>query len=168
MIDTMRVMTTRGLVTSLAIAVAMFARADDAEAAGDLTRQEPVEVRVELGRPGGQHGFFPRVIEFETGRLYKLVLANNSDHPHYFTSEGFARSVFTRKAQVTQRVGDKLMVLAEFKGAIREIEVYPGQTAEWWLVPVAAGRFDDLHCDIVDADGKSHVAKGMVGSIVIK
>jgi uncharacterized cupredoxin-like copper-binding protein len=158
----------RCLLIWLSITVAIFASVDQAGAAGDLTRQDPIEVRVELGRPGGQHGFFPSVLEFETGRLYKLVLANTSDHPHYFTSERFAQSVFTRKAQVTQRVGDKIIVLAEFKGAIREIEVYPGQTAEWWLVPVAAGRFDDLRCDIVDSDGKSHTAKGMVGSIVIK
>ena len=39
--------------------------------------------------------------------------------------------------------------LAEFKGAIREIEVYPGQTAEWWFVPVATGRVTDLRCGIV-------------------
>ena len=158
----------RWLVILSVFAFAILTRVDDAAAAGDLTRQDPIEIRVELGRPGHQHGFFPSVIEFETGRLYKLVLVNNSDHPHYFTSDGFARSVFTRKAQVIQRVGEKVTVLAEIKGTIREIEVDPGHTAEWWFVPVAAGRFDDLRCDIIDADGKSHTAKGMVGSIVIK
>jgi uncharacterized cupredoxin-like copper-binding protein len=59
-------------------------------------------------------------------------------------------------------------VLAEFKGAIREIEVYPGQTAEWWFVPVAAGRITDLQCGIKGADGKTHAEHGMVGEIVIE
>jgi uncharacterized cupredoxin-like copper-binding protein len=48
-----------------------------------------------------------------------------------------------------------------------EIEVYPGQAAEWWFVPVAAGRVTDLRCGIVDKDGKSHADHGMVGEIVI-
>jgi uncharacterized cupredoxin-like copper-binding protein len=61
----------------------------------------------------------------------------------------------------------KTTTLAEFKGAIREIEVYPGQTAEWWFVPVAAGRATDLRCGIVGADGSSHADHGMVGEIVI-
>ena len=39
--------------------------------------------------------------------------------------------------QVVQSREGKPTTLAEFKGAIREIEVYPGHSAEWWLVPVA-------------------------------
>jgi uncharacterized cupredoxin-like copper-binding protein len=58
--------------------------------------------------------------------------------------------------------------LAELKGAIPEIEVYPGQTAEWWFVPVATGRVTDLRCGIVDKTGKSHADHGMVGEIVIE
>jgi hypothetical protein len=70
--------------------------------------------------------------------------------------------------QVVQTRGDKPVTLAEFKGAIREIEVYPGHAAEWWFVPVAAGRISDLHCGIKDKDGKSHAEHGMVGEIVIE
>ena len=62
----------------------------------------------------------------------------------------------------------KATTLAEFKGPIREIEVYPGHSAEWWLVPVAAGRATDLRCDIKSADGKTHADQGMVGEIVIE
>ena len=63
----------------------------------------------------------------------------------------------------------KTTTLAEFKGAIREIEVYPGgQVPEWWRVPVAAGRVTDLRCGIVDKDGKTHADHGMVGEIVIE
>ena len=140
--------------------------AGSAQAAGDLSRQEPIEVVVELGRPGA-HAFFPSRIEFETGKLYKLVLTNKSEAPHYFTSHEFSQRVFTRKVQVVSAAADK-SVLAEFKGAIREIEVYPGQTAEWWFVPVATGHMTDLQCGIRDKDGKTHAEHGMLGEIVIR
>ena len=139
-----------------------------ARAAGDLSRQQPVEVVVELGRPDGRHAFEPSRLRFETGRLYRLVLRNNSRDPHYFTSDEFAARVFTRKVQVTQARDGREAVLAEFKGAIREIEVHPGHSAEWWFVPVAAGRIADLRCGIIAADSRTHAEHGMVGEIVIE
>jgi uncharacterized cupredoxin-like copper-binding protein len=138
-----------------------------ADAAGDLSRQTPIEVTVELGKPG-QHVFLPNRLTFETGRLYKLVLKNPSSEAHYFTSHAFTQLIFTRKVQVVQQREGKPVTLAEFKGAIREIEVYPGETAEWWFVPVATGRVTDLRCGIVGTDGKTHADHGMVGEIVIE
>ena len=135
--------------------------------AGDLSKQTPVEVTVDLGKPG-EHVFFPREIKLETGKLYKLILRNPSEDPHYFTSDAFSGMVFTRKVQVTQQRDGKSITLAEFKGAIREIEVYPGHAAEWWFVPVAAGRVADLRCGIVAKDGKTHAQLGMTGEIVIE
>ncbi len=115
--------------------------------------QKPIEVRVDLGQPG-QHVFVPNQLRFETGKLYKLVLRNPSEDPHYFTSHAFTQLIYTRKVQVTQQREGKTTTLAEFKGAIREIEVYPGHTAEWWFVPVAAGRVTDLRCGIVARTAK--------------
>src|SRR5262249_22660873 len=134
-------------------------------AAGNLAGQEPIVVTVELGKPG-QHVFLPDKLKFETGKLYKLVLANTSSDPHYFTSHGFSSLIYTRKVQVVQTRDGKSTTLAEFKGAIREIEVYPGHAAEWWFVPVATGKVTDLRCSIVK-DGKTHADLGMVGEIVI-
>ena len=136
-------------------------------AAGILAGQTPIEVTVDLGKPG-QHVFEPRQLKFETGKLYKLILRNASNDPHYFTSHAFTQMIFTRKVQVTQSRDGKTITLAEFKGAIREIEVYPGQSAEWWFVPVATGRATDLRCGIVGKDGKSHADHGMTGEIVIE
>ena len=51
---------------------------------------------------------------------------------------------------------------------IREIEVYPGGTAEWWFVPEAAVEGAGLSCNVKDEDGKTHTEKGMVGSVSIK
>jgi uncharacterized cupredoxin-like copper-binding protein len=76
------------------------------EAAGDLSRQTPIEVTVELGKPG-QHVFSPSQLRFETGKLYKLVLRNPSTDPHYFTSHDFSQRIYTRKVQVTQTEGGK-------------------------------------------------------------
>ena len=150
------------VVVLLSMAVAMGARA-----AGNLAGQEPIEVTIELGK-AGQHTFVPNKLRFETGKLYKLVLKNPSNDAHYFTSHGFTQLIYTRKVQVIGMRDGKLAALAEFKGAIREIEVYPGQTAEWWFVPVATGRVTDLRCGIVAADGRTHADHGMVGEIIIE
>ena len=133
----------------------------------DLSKQTPIDVTVDLGKPG-HHAFVPSQLKFETGKLYRLILRNPSEDPHYFTSDAFTQMIFTRKVQVTQTRDGKSVTLAEFKGTIREIEVYPGHAAEWWFVPVAAGRVTDLRCGIVGKDGKSHAAHGMVGEIVIE
>lgn len=152
---------------ALGAAVLVGIASGAALAAGDLSKQTPVELTVDLGSPG-KHEFVPRQLRLETGKLYKLILRNTSSDPHYFTSHAFSQMVFTRKVQVTQQQNGKTVTLAEFKGAIREIEVYPGQSAEWWLVPVAAGRASDLRCDIKTSDGKSHAELGMLGEIVIE
>ncbi len=133
-------------------------------AAGDLSRQTPIELTVDLGSPG-KHEFAPRQLRLETGKLYKLVLRNTSNDPHYFTSHAFSQMVFTRKAQVTQQQNGK--TVPSHQGAIREIEVYPGQSAEWWLVPIAT-RAGDLRCDIKTSDGKTHAELGMLGEIIIE
>ncbi|MBR0673633.1 cupredoxin domain-containing protein [Neoroseomonas soli] len=158
--------TRRSLMIAAAAVAAALPRA--ARSAGDMTRQDPTEVVVELGRPDGRHAFEPNRLRFETGRLYRLVLRNVSRDPHYFTSDEFAARIFTRKVQVTQAGPDgRRVTLAEFKGTIREIEVYPGHAAEWWFVPVATGRITDLRCGIVAADGRSHAQHGMTGEIEI-
>jgi uncharacterized cupredoxin-like copper-binding protein len=151
----------------LAWGIALVLPLGTAEAGGDLSRQSPIDVTVELGRPG-QHAFVPNRLTFETGKLYRLVLKNASSDPHYFTSHGFTQLIYTRKVQVVQEREGKIVTLAEFKGAIREVEVYPGAAAEWWFVPVATGRVTDLRCGILDKGGKSHADHGMVGEIVIE
>jgi uncharacterized cupredoxin-like copper-binding protein len=150
---------------ALGAAVLLGIASGAALAAGDLSKQTPIELTVDLGSPSGKHEFSPNMLRFETG---KLILRNASSDPHYFTSHAFSQMVFTRKVQVTQIRDGKPVTLAEFKGAIREVEVYPGQSAEWWLVPIAAGRASDLRCDVRTSDGKSHAELGMTGEIVVE
>ncbi len=132
--------------------------------AGDLTRQTPIEVKVELGNASNEMVFTPSALTFETGKLYKLTLTNPSPSKHYFTSYGLASKVFTRKVQIKAGSGS----VAEVKGIISEIEVFPGHTVEWWFVPVQTGSLSDLHCHVKDDDGQTHAKKGMVGTIEIK
>lgn len=145
--------------------LAVLAMGGASLAQGDLTRQEPIEVRVNLGNPEDARVFEPADITFETGKLYRLVLRNPSKTKHYFTSPGLAERVFTRKVDVKDADGERV---SEIKGAIREIEVFPGGTAEWWFVPVATVESTALYCNVEDEDGKTHTEKGMVGKIEIK
>lgn len=133
--------------------------AQPALATGDLSRQDPVTITVELGSKNGAMVFQPSDLTFETGKLYKLVLVNNSPHEHYFSSDQFVRSIFTRKVQTFAPDGDRT---AEIKGHIRELEVFPGHKAEWWFVPIQTGEFEDLKCT---KDG--HAEAGMTGTITI-
>lgn len=129
-------------------------------AAGDLTAQQPVEVVVNLGNEDNKLRFYPPNLQFETGKLYKLVIKNPSSQKHYFSAEGMSRAVFTRKVQIVSKANKTIV---EVKGHINEIEVYPGGTAEWWFVPVKTLKLSKLHCSI-----KGHTEAGMTGSISIK
>jgi uncharacterized cupredoxin-like copper-binding protein len=145
---------------ALFLVLFLFLPLVSAQAAGDLTRQEPVEIKVALGNEKDALRFFPEKIEMETGKLYRLLLTNPSPQKHYFYSAGMADAVFTRKVQINGVDGK---AIAEVKGQIRKIEVYPGGTAEWWFVPVKTGSFNDLLCTI-----PGHGESGMVGSITIR
>jgi uncharacterized cupredoxin-like copper-binding protein len=154
-------MTQMTRILPLAIAALTLCTASlPSRAGGDLSQQPPVEVKVQLGGKDNAMRFVPDRIEMETGKLYKLVLQNPSPQKHYFSSDGFSGAVYTRKVQVLDQAG---ATLAEIKGAIREIEVYPGQQTEWWLVPVKTGTFNDLKCTI-----PGHADHGMTGTIVVR
>lgn len=133
---------------------------------GDLTKQVPIEFNLSLkGEKGKGHYFSPSKLKFKTGNLHKLVILNESKSKHYFTSNGFSKSIFTRKVQVLQENGKKS---AEIKGIINEIEIFPGQKVEWWFVPIKTGIFLDLNCRIIDeVNNKKHSLMGMTGTIII-
>lgn len=129
-------------------------------AKGDLTTQTPFIKNIQLGNKNNALRFYPDSLQFETGKLYKLVISNPSKQKHYFTAEAFADSVFTRKVQV---ISKNKITLAEIKGTINEIEVYPGGVTQWWFVPIKTLNASQLHCSI-----KGHTQAGMVGKITIK
>ena len=134
--------------------------------AKDLTRQSPIEKTVLLkGIKGSHHYFEPNELIFNTGKLYKLIIKNISDSKHYFKSDQFADSIFTRKIQLTIN-NEKV---SEVKGIIKQIELWPGYQVEWWFVPIKTGIFADLHCNVKDSNTqKKHKEMGMNGTIIIK
>ena len=131
----------------------------------DLTRQKEIEKIILLkGEQGRMHFYEPNELVFKTGKLYKLIIKNDSDSKHYFSSTSFARSIFTRKIQIS--IEDKK--IAEVKGIINNIEVWPNHQLEWWFVPIKTGVFKDLHCNVKDTKTDlSHSKMGMVGTIII-
>ena len=131
----------------------------------DLTRQKEIEKIILLkGEQGRIHFYEPNELVFKTGKLYKLIIKNDSDSKHYFSSISFARSIFTRKIQIS--IKDKK--IAEVKGIINNIEVWPNHQLEWWFVPIKTGVFKDLHCKVKDTKTDlSHSEMGMVGTIII-
>ena len=130
----------------------------------DLTRQKEIEKIVLLKGEQGKFIFMSLMIVFKTGKLYKLIIKNDSDSKHYFSSTLFARSIFTRKIQIS--IEDKK--IAEIKGIINNIEVWPNHQLEWWFVPIKTGVFKDLHCNVKDTKTDlSHSKMGMVGTIII-
>ena len=131
----------------------------------DLTRQKEIEKIILLkGEQGRIHFYEPNELVFKTGKLYKLIIKNDSDSKHYFSSTSFARSIFTRKIQIS--IEDKK--IAEVKGIINNIEVWPNHQLEWWFVPIKTGVFNDLHCNVKDIKTDlTHSKMGMVGTIII-
>ena len=132
----------------------------------DLTKQKPITKKIYFkGESSTKYYFEPSTLEFKIGKLYKLELINQSDAKHYFTSTKFSDSIFTRKVQLV--LGEKKV--AEIKGTIREVEVFPSYKLEWWFVPVKTGEFNDLECNVKNKiNHLSHKDMGMVGKIVIK
>ena len=133
---------------------------------GDLTRSIPIEKIITMGGSiGSNHFYEPSKVEFETGKLYKLILVNNSKTKHYFSSNDFSDSIFTRKVQISKNN----VKIAEIKGVINEIEVFPQNSVEWWFVPIKTGVFNDLICNVIDEKAKKkHHEMGMIGTIIIK
>lgn len=117
-----------------------------------LAASQAIETQVSLGNTTGELRFFPRELEFKTGTQYKILLDNPSPVKHYFTAKDFADVSWTRKVQAGK---------VEVKGAIHELELKPGATAEWVLTPMKPGKYE-LHCSI-----KGHAAAGMIGEIIV-
>jgi uncharacterized cupredoxin-like copper-binding protein len=100
-----------------------------------LSRQPVTEITVSLGNEAGELKFFPNLLEFESGKRYKLVLKNPSSQKHYFTAKNFADASWTQKVEAGK---------VEIKGSIHELELKPAPMAEWVLVPLKSGSYTIL------------------------
>lgn len=114
----------------------------------DWSKAETVTVTM------SEHAFSPLPITFREGVPSRLALRNAGSEAHYFVAEEFFRAIATRKIQ-----GSDGEVKAPYFTAV---EVYPGKTIEWFLVPVEKGTFDVV-CTI-----PGHAEKGMKGKIEVR
>jgi uncharacterized cupredoxin-like copper-binding protein len=118
----------------------------------DLLRQPPIEIKVSLGNAANELEFVPDTLQFSAGKRYQLTLTNPSNSKHYFTAKDFADGIWSQKVEAGN---------VEIKGAIHELELKPGATAEWVFIPIKSGTYE-LHCSI-----PGHAAAGMVGKLAV-
>jgi uncharacterized cupredoxin-like copper-binding protein len=119
-----------------------------------------IPILLTLGSADNRMAFTPDALSFEVGKLYKLILVNPSPQRHEFDATELGKAVSTRKVEVISPEGEEV---AEIVGAVREIEVAPQATVEWYFVPrrrVARGAFV---CDL-----PGHKAAGMRGTFSIR
>jgi uncharacterized cupredoxin-like copper-binding protein len=101
-----------------------------------------------------EYAFSPSLVVFKEGVPTRLVLKNQGKEAHYFVAERFFKAIATRKIQDSE---------GEIKApSFTAVEVYPGKTLEWFLVPVQKGEFD-LLCTV-----KGHAEHGMKGKIEVR
>ena len=113
--------------------------------------------------PFSSIGSIPQDLKYQ-GEKSKLIIKNERDSKHYFTSTLFAKSIFTRKVQVS--LNNKKV--AEIKGIINNVEVWPNHQLEWWFVPIKTGVFKDLYCNVKDTKTNlSHANMGMTGTCLL-
>ncbi|WP_390625577.1 MULTISPECIES: cupredoxin domain-containing protein [Calothrix] len=123
-----------------------------ATGSGDLLKQPAVEVSVSLGNAANELKFEPNSLEFVAGKRYNLRLTNPSQMKHYFTAKDFADAIWTQKVEAGK---------VEIKGAIHEVELKPGATADWVFVPLKSGKYT-LRCSVA-----GHTEAGMTGEITV-
>jgi uncharacterized cupredoxin-like copper-binding protein len=118
----------------------------------DLASQPITEIRISLGTPQDELAFLPNQLNVQSGKRYKLILNNPSHLKHYFTAKDFSDAIWTQKVDTGT---------VEIKGAIHDLELRPGGTAEWVFVPIRPGSYD-LRCHIA-----GHTEGGMTGNILV-
>lgn len=142
------------------LAVSVLAFAPAAHAEGDLSRDNPTEIVIEMGQTDAKHMYFkPNHIDLETGKAYKIVFKNTDKIKHEFAAPELIGKVFTRKVEV---LGPDGKMAAEVKGYVTEIEVAGGGVSEWFIVPVQPGKDIPIVCEI-----EGHKEAGMVGTVTI-
>ncbi len=142
------------------ITAALLASVGTAQAAGDLSRDNPIEVVMEIGTDENGMFFKPDHFEFETGKAYKWVLKNVDEVKHELAIGEMFERIFTRKIEVVGADGN---MLAEVKGAIQEVEIAGGGTVEWFFVPVQTQDMRPIACEL-----EGHAEAGMVGTVTLK
>ena len=76
------------LIITIVAAYAAMAGLVGAQAA-EFSKQEPIEVTVQLGTKSGEFAITPSELRLQADKLYRLVLNNPSNMTHYLSVPGF-------------------------------------------------------------------------------
>ncbi len=132
-----------------------------AYAEGDLSTMNIIDVTIELGSNDDGMYINPSITEFVTGQAYRMIITNVDDFKHEIALNGIGERIFTRKIQVDDADGN---LVTEVKGTIREIEVGPGKTVDWYMVPVqTTDEPMEVTCEI-----PGHYESGMMVNMSIR
>ena len=132
-----------------------------AYAEGDLSTMNIIDVTIELGSNDDGMYIKPSITEFVTGQAYRMIITNVDDFKHEIALNGIGERIFTRKIQVEDADGN---LVTEVKGTIREIEVGPGKTVDWYMVPVqTTDEPMEVTCEI-----PGHYESGMMVNMSIR
>jgi uncharacterized cupredoxin-like copper-binding protein len=153
-------MTTIATILALSVLVVATRVEAEAEAEADLSRANVIDVNIEMGSNDGGMFFSPDKYEFLTGQAYRLILINGDEIKHEIALNEMGERIFTRKIEVSDPDGN---LITEVKGSITEVEVGPGMTVEWFIVPVqTTDGSAEITCEI-----PGHLEAGMSASVVI-
>lgn len=148
-------------MNAITLAILIGVLTGPAFAAGDLSRVNIIDVPIELGSNDNGMYLKPDQLQFETGQAYRLLLTNVDEIKHELALNEIGERIFTRKIEISDPDGN---LIAEIKGSIREVEVGPGKTVEWFIVPVqTTDEPVDITCEI-----PGHLEAGMHASVMIK
>ena len=142
-----------GLLTGLAVSGPVLA-------AGDLSRADVQKVVIEMGSNDDGMYFKPNNFVFETGKAYDLSMVNVDDIKHEVSLNEMTERIFTRKVEIEGADGE---LVAEIKGVVREVEVGPHQTADWFFVPIQPIESTEITCEI-----PGHYESGMKAGVQIQ
>lgn len=143
------------------VAMTTLAATGHALADGDLSRANVIDVGIEMGSSSDGMYLKPDSYEFVTGQAYRLVLTNVDKIKHELALNEMGERIFTRKVEASDAEGN---LIVEVKGTINEVEVGPGKTVEWFIVPVQTTEGPvEITCEL-----PGHLEAGMRASVVIK
>jgi uncharacterized cupredoxin-like copper-binding protein len=142
------------------LGVAALIAANPVTAEGDLSRTNVIDVVIEMGSNDNGMYFSPDDYVFVTGQAYNLILTNVDEIKHEVALNEIGERVFTRKIEASDADGN---LITEVKGTISEVEVGPGKTVEWYIVPVQTtdGPFE-ITCEL-----PGHYESGMHATATI-
>ncbi len=113
----------------------------------DLGR--PAEIVLQLGTKSGNLLITPSTLRLQAYKSYTLIIRNPSDVSHRLSLAEFGATLTHSAASA-------------YPPQIDEIDVEPGKTVEWLVVPTRVGKYP-MRCS-----NRTHAGAGMVGTIIVK